>query len=183
MRRSCRPAGRPRPSARTSTSKSAAPYYSVPWKLIGRRVDVRSTATLVQVFRDGDLVKTHASLDQGKRTDKNDCPPEKITFQMRTPVWCRPSGFALRQLTAAQADDFYELVSERQGRSLIITSNRAPSKAHMFRRTRARQRLNSTGSRSESMSGSRTYPAGCDSEICTGRRPDQDTRGLLASHR
>jgi DNA replication protein DnaC len=27
----------------------------------------------------------------------------------------------------AQADDLYELVSERQGRFLIITSNRAPS--------------------------------------------------------
>ncbi|MFD8007108.1 IS21-like element helper ATPase IstB [Streptomyces mirabilis] len=35
--------------------------------------------------------------------------------------------FAMRQLTAAQADDLYELVSERQGRSLISTSNRAPS--------------------------------------------------------
>lgn len=33
----------------------------------------------------------------------------------------------MRQLTAAQADDLYELVSERQGRCLIITSNRAPS--------------------------------------------------------
>ena len=35
--------------------------------------------------------------------------------------------FAMRQLTAPQADDLYELVSERQGRSMIITSNRAPS--------------------------------------------------------
>ncbi|GAA3369756.1 IS21-like element ISMt2 family helper ATPase IstB [Streptomyces antimycoticus] len=35
--------------------------------------------------------------------------------------------FAMRQLTAAQADDLYELVSESQGRSLILTSNRAPS--------------------------------------------------------
>ncbi|WP_308050750.1 ATP-binding protein [Streptomyces sp. TRM72054] len=35
--------------------------------------------------------------------------------------------FAMRQLSAAQADDLYELVSEGQGRSLIITSNRAPS--------------------------------------------------------
>ncbi|KUO06132.1 ATP-binding protein [Streptomyces caeruleatus] len=35
--------------------------------------------------------------------------------------------FAMRQLSAAHADDLYELVSERQGRSLIITSNRAPS--------------------------------------------------------
>ncbi|WP_407841845.1 hypothetical protein ACE1OC_41125 [Streptomyces sp. DSM 116496] len=53
----------------------------------------------------------------------------------------------MRQLGASQADDLYELVSERQGRSLIITSNRAPSKAHMFRRTRARCCLNSTGSK------------------------------------
>ncbi len=35
--------------------------------------------------------------------------------------------FAMRRLTAAQADDLYESVSERQGRSLITTSNRAPS--------------------------------------------------------
>ncbi len=38
--------------------------------------------------------------------------------------------FAMRQLAASQADDLYELVSERQGRSLIITSNRAPSDWH-----------------------------------------------------
>ncbi|MDQ0688703.1 DNA replication protein DnaC [Streptomyces achromogenes] len=35
--------------------------------------------------------------------------------------------FAMRQFSASQADDLYGLVSERQGRSLIITSNRAPS--------------------------------------------------------
>jgi DNA replication protein DnaC len=35
--------------------------------------------------------------------------------------------FAMRQLTAAQADDLDELVSERQGRSLILTGNRASS--------------------------------------------------------
>ncbi|MFF4350356.1 ATP-binding protein [Streptomyces sp. NPDC001530] len=35
--------------------------------------------------------------------------------------------FAMRRLIAPQADDLYELVSERQGRSLIVTSNRAPS--------------------------------------------------------
>ncbi|ACU72764.1 Integrase catalytic region [Catenulispora acidiphila DSM 44928] len=76
--------------------------YSVPWKLIGRRVDVRSTATMVQVFLDGEMVKTHAALEQGKRTDKNDYPPEKIAFQMRTPVWCRTQasevGDACREL-------------------------------------------------------------------------------------
>jgi DNA replication protein DnaC len=38
--------------------------------------------------------------------------------------------FAMRELTTAQADDFYELLSERigrPGRSLVLTSNRAPS--------------------------------------------------------
>ena len=40
--------------------------------------------------------------------------------------------FGLRELTAAQADDLYELITERAGRSLILTSNRAPAKAHMF---------------------------------------------------
>jgi DNA replication protein DnaC len=37
--------------------------------------------------------------------------------------------FAMRELTAGQADDLYELVSERArtGRSLIITANRAPA--------------------------------------------------------
>jgi DNA replication protein DnaC len=34
--------------------------------------------------------------------------------------------FAMRELTAAQADDLYELITERAGRSLALTSNRAP---------------------------------------------------------
>lgn len=63
--------------------------YSVPWKLIGKRVDARSTAVMVQIFDDGQLVKTHAALEQGKRTDSSDYPPEKIAFHMRTPSWCR----------------------------------------------------------------------------------------------
>lgn len=36
-------------------------------------------------------------------------------------------GFAMRQLSAAQADEPYELVSERQGRSLTSANNRASS--------------------------------------------------------
>jgi IstB-like ATP binding protein/Phage integrase, N-terminal SAM-like domain len=35
--------------------------------------------------------------------------------------------FAMRELTAPQADDLYELISERAGKSLILTSNRAPA--------------------------------------------------------
>lgn len=61
--------------------------YSVPWKLIGRRVDVRSTATMVQAFHEGELVKAHAAQD--KRTDRNDHPAERIALQMKTLIWCR----------------------------------------------------------------------------------------------
>ena len=32
----------------------------------------------------------------------------------------------MRELTARQADDLYELTNERAGRSLILTSNRSP---------------------------------------------------------
>ncbi|MFB7293214.1 IS21 family transposase [Actinacidiphila glaucinigra] len=69
--------------------KAGRTLYSVPWKLIGKRLDVRSTAAFVQIFDSGELVKTHAALEQGKRTDPGDYPPEKIAFHMRTPLWCR----------------------------------------------------------------------------------------------
>lgn len=35
--------------------------------------------------------------------------------------------FGMRELTARQADDLYELISERAGRSLVLTSNRTPA--------------------------------------------------------
>ena len=63
--------------------------YSVPWKHIGQSLDARSTATMVQLFAGGDLVKTHARKPQGKQTDLADYPPEKIAFHLRTPSWCR----------------------------------------------------------------------------------------------
>ena len=34
--------------------------------------------------------------------------------------------FAMRELTPTQADDLYELIGERTGKSLVLTSNRAP---------------------------------------------------------
>ena len=63
--------------------------YSVPWQHIGKTADVRITATMVQFFIGGQLVKTHPRKIRGKQTDFADYPPEKIAFHMRTPVWCR----------------------------------------------------------------------------------------------
>jgi DNA replication protein DnaC len=54
------------------------------------------------------------------------------TWGTRLRRWARPAvlildDFAMRDFTTAQADDLYELVTERMDRgSLILTSNRAP---------------------------------------------------------
>ncbi|WKK24175.1 IS21 family transposase [Streptomyces olivoreticuli] len=72
--------------------KCGRTLYSVPWRFIGKKVDVRSTHTIVQVFHEGELVKTHAAAERGKRTDAGDYPPEKIAFQMRTPSGAAGSG-------------------------------------------------------------------------------------------
>jgi transposase len=63
--------------------------YSVPWRLIGQRLDAREAWTTVQLFHNGQLVATHARAGTGKRTDTSHYPPEKIAFAMRTPTWCR----------------------------------------------------------------------------------------------
>jgi hypothetical protein len=63
--------------------------YSLPWRHIGKTVDARVTATMVQFFIGGEIVKTHPRKIRGKQTDYGDYPPEKIAFHMRTPAWCR----------------------------------------------------------------------------------------------
>ena len=69
--------------------------YSVPWRHIGKTADVRVTATMVQFFIGGQLVKTHPRKLRGKQTDFGDYPPEKIAFHMRTPAWCRRQAAAI----------------------------------------------------------------------------------------
>ena len=52
------------------------------------------------------------------------------SWETRLRRWARPAlvvldDFAMRAFTPTQADDLYELISERAGRSVIITANRA----------------------------------------------------------
>lgn len=54
------------------------------------------------------------------------------SFEQRLARWARPSvlvldDFAMRDFTLAQADDLYELITERQGKPAIFTANRAAS--------------------------------------------------------
>jgi hypothetical protein len=63
--------------------------YSVPFGLIGQHLDARASATTVELFSDGALVKTHAAVARGRKTDWADLPDAKVGFYMRTPTWCR----------------------------------------------------------------------------------------------
>ena len=55
--------------------------------------------------------------------------------------------FALKPLDATETNDFYELVVDRHRRaSTVVTSNREPSKAHLFARTCVRWRRMFAGS-------------------------------------
>ena len=52
------------------------------------------------------------------------------SWEQRLRRWARPAllildDFAMREFTTAQADDLYELVTERRGKSLVFTANRA----------------------------------------------------------
>jgi DNA replication protein DnaC len=52
------------------------------------------------------------------------------TWEARLRRWARPSvlvldDFAMRSFTPTQSDDLYELITERNGKSLIATANRA----------------------------------------------------------
>ena len=54
------------------------------------------------------------------------------TWATRLRRWARPAllicdDFAMRELSMAHADDLYELITERAGRPMILTSNRAPA--------------------------------------------------------
>ncbi len=81
--------------------KAGHTLYSVPWRHIGHRVDIRSTAAMVQIFDDGQLIATHPFKASGKRTDIAHYPPERIAFHMRTPTWCRQRATEIGQACVA----------------------------------------------------------------------------------
>ena len=89
--------------------KAGKALYSVPWRYIGKSVDVRQGTRTVEVFFCGTLIKTHPRIERGKQTDLSDYPPEKIAFFMRTPAWCRRRAGELGQHVAGVVDALMEL--------------------------------------------------------------------------
>ena len=90
-------------------AKVGKTLYSIPWRHIGRRLDARESATTVEFFLDGALVKTHVRKERGKQTDWADYPPEKVAFFMRTPAWCRHRAGEIGPSCAALVAELLEL--------------------------------------------------------------------------
>jgi transposase len=70
-------------------AKVGRTLYSLPYWLIGQRLDARATGTVVEFYLNGALVKTHPFQPRGRRTDWADLPEHKSGFFMRTPAWCQ----------------------------------------------------------------------------------------------
>ena len=58
-------------------AKVGATLYSLPYRLIGVRLDARATTEPVQFYSDGELVKTHPFQARGRRTDWADLPEQQ----------------------------------------------------------------------------------------------------------
>lgn len=61
-------------------------YYSLPTRYVGKKVWARGGTHIVQIFYDGELIKSHPkSYKPGTRvTDENDYPPEKSKYLLKT---------------------------------------------------------------------------------------------------
>jgi transposase len=58
--------------------------YSLPTKYIGKEVDVRGDSTLVRIYYQNQLIRTHPKVAAGKRsTDFDDYPKDKSAYAMR----------------------------------------------------------------------------------------------------
>jgi hypothetical protein len=95
--------------------------YSVPWRLLGRTLNVRITQQTVMFYDQDDLVKTHVKRPgQRRQTDHEDLPPDKIAFYQRNPQWClkqaRITGDAcLETIRQVLAEDTLAHLRQAQG--------------------------------------------------------------------
>ena len=69
--------------------KSGKALYSVPWRLIGQQVTVRTVGDVVQIFHTDTVVATHVLHLSGRSTNFEHYPPHKIAHTLRSVSWCR----------------------------------------------------------------------------------------------
>jgi hypothetical protein len=71
--------------------------YSVPYRLVGRSVELRLCASTLEVFEGSSLIATHpiGRRPGERRTIDDHMPPAAVAWLMQTPVWCREQAKAV----------------------------------------------------------------------------------------
>ncbi|MFH5230273.1 IS21 family transposase [Antrihabitans spumae] len=69
--------------------KSGKALYSVPWRLMGQKVSVRTAGEVVQIFHDDTVAATHVRHLSGRSTTLEHYPPHKVAHTLRSVSWCR----------------------------------------------------------------------------------------------
>jgi transposase len=69
--------------------KSGKALYSVPWRLMGQPVTVRTAGDVVQIFHNDSVAATHVLHLSGHSTNFEHYPPHKIAHTLRSVTWCR----------------------------------------------------------------------------------------------
>lgn len=69
--------------------KSGKALYSVPWRLMGQKVSIRTAGDVVQIFGDDTVAATHVRHLSGRSTNLEHYPPHKVAHTLRSVTWCR----------------------------------------------------------------------------------------------
>jgi transposase len=70
--------------------------YSVPYRLIGQRVEIRLTESRAEFYHGGELVKTHTRRhDRKRQTDIADYPPAHAAFSRKDSAWVRAKAASI----------------------------------------------------------------------------------------
>ncbi|MEV4078643.1 IS21-like element helper ATPase IstB [Nonomuraea fuscirosea] len=80
---------------------------------------------VIRLGLDVRFIKTSRALSHLAGGHADHTWPKRLA-ELTRPALLILDDWGMRELTAAQADDLYELISERSGKSMILTSNRAP---------------------------------------------------------
>lgn len=116
-------------------------YYSLPTRYVGKKVWARGGFNTVQIFHEGELIKTHRrAVRPGTwMTDESDYPPEKSKYLMKSKSWYQTEalkhGYYVCQLVTAiltehayrnirKIQSLFRLADKHGSNELNLTSKR-----------------------------------------------------------
>jgi len=81
-------------------------FYSVPYRLVGREVEVHVSERVVEIYFQHELVRTHPKAHQKGQwqTEMEDYPPYKAQYLLKTPQYCLKVAARIGTSTHAVVD-------------------------------------------------------------------------------